>query len=108
MVTPAKAQSKELSFTEKYNKIQLYLRKGVLEKILAQRGRIEGERKHITVLFCDMVEFTPIVKSMGHEDAFNIMVLVVVFRAIIAKQSMVFAIGADEASDSKKSLFGAR
>jgi hypothetical protein len=35
----------ELSFDEKITKIQKYLPKGITEKILAQKDRIEGERK---------------------------------------------------------------
>jgi hypothetical protein len=35
---------KELSFDEKLDKIQRYLPKGITEKILSQRGKIEGER----------------------------------------------------------------
>ena len=49
---------KELSFDEKIDKIQRYLPKGLTEKILAQRDRIEGERKQVTVMFCDMEGFT--------------------------------------------------
>ena len=64
---------KELSFEEKLDKIQRYLPKGVTEKILAQKGRIEGERKHITVLFCDLVGFTPMVEKLGYEKAYRLM-----------------------------------
>jgi uncharacterized membrane protein YvbJ len=35
----------ELSFKEKLENIQRYLPGGLTEKILAQRGKIEGERK---------------------------------------------------------------
>lgn len=68
-----KKPSKELSFEEKIDKIQRYLPKGVTEKILAQKGRIEGETKHITVLFCDLVGFTPMVEKLGHEAAYHMM-----------------------------------
>lgn len=33
----------------------------VTGKISANRDMIEGERKHVTVLFCDMEDFTPLV-----------------------------------------------
>jgi len=49
---------KDLSLDEKLVKIQRYLPKGLTEKILAQRGKIEGERKQVTVIFCDMAGFT--------------------------------------------------
>jgi class 3 adenylate cyclase len=48
----------DLSLDEKLAKIQRYLPDGLTEKILAQRNRIEGERKQITVMFCDMEGFT--------------------------------------------------
>jgi len=70
---PAKIVPKELSFDEKLQKIQKYLPGGLTEKILAQRGRIEGERKQVTVMFCDMEEFTPLVEKLGPEEAYAVM-----------------------------------
>ena len=70
---PADSTSKDLSFEEKLEKIQRYLPKGVTEKILSQRDRIEGERKQVTVMFCDMVGFTPLSESIGPEDTYAIM-----------------------------------
>jgi hypothetical protein len=63
---------KEFSFDEKLDKIQRYLPKGLTEKILAQRDRIEGERKQVTVMFCDMEGFTPLVEQLGSEEAYSI------------------------------------
>jgi class 3 adenylate cyclase/predicted ATPase len=63
---------KDLSFDEKLTKIQKYLPKGLTEKILSQRDRIEGERKQVTVMFCDMVGFTPLSELLGIEDAYSI------------------------------------
>ena len=45
----------------------------ITEKILAQRDRIEGERKQVTVMFCDMEGYTSMVERLGVEDAYNIM-----------------------------------
>ena len=70
-VRPTLSQ-KELSFDEKLNKIQKYLPKGLTEKILSQRDRIEGERKQVTVMFCDMVGFTSMSELLGIEDAYSI------------------------------------
>jgi len=70
---PLDASLKELSFDEKLEKIQKYLPGGLTEKILAQRGKIEGERKQVTVLFCDMEGFTPLVERLGPENAYSIM-----------------------------------
>jgi len=64
---------KDLSFDEKLDKIQRYLPKGLTEKILAQRGRIEGERKQVTVMFCDMEGFTSMSESLGPEEAYDVM-----------------------------------
>ena len=70
---PAKPTPKELTFDEKLQKIQKYLPGGLTEKILAQRGKIEGERKQVTVLFADMENFTPLVEKLGPEEAYAIM-----------------------------------
>jgi class 3 adenylate cyclase len=64
---------KELSFDEKLAKIQKYLPKGITEKILAQKDRIEGERKQVTVMFCDLQGFTRLSERLGPEDAYTIM-----------------------------------
>jgi class 3 adenylate cyclase/tetratricopeptide (TPR) repeat protein len=63
----------DLSFDEKITKIQKYLPKGLAEKILSQRERIEGERKQVTVMFCDMEGFTPLSEMLGIEEAYSIM-----------------------------------
>ena len=46
-----KSSARDLTFDEKIDKIQKYLPKGLTEKILAQRDRIEGERRQVTVMF---------------------------------------------------------
>jgi class 3 adenylate cyclase/tetratricopeptide (TPR) repeat protein len=70
---PSEPSPKSLSFDEKLDKIQRYLPKGLTEKVLTQRDRIEGERKQVTVMFCDMEGFTHLTDSLGSEDAYNIM-----------------------------------
>jgi class 3 adenylate cyclase len=64
---------KELSFEEKLAKIQRYLPKDLTQKILAQRDRIEGERKQVTVMFCDMEGFTPLSEKLGSEETYSMM-----------------------------------
>jgi adenylate cyclase len=66
-LTPTAVPPKGLSFDEKIAKLQKYLPKGVTEKILSQWDRIEGERKQITVMFCDMGRFTSLSKRHVHE-----------------------------------------
>jgi len=73
LTTPSEPAPKELSFDEKLDKIQRYLPKGLTEKILSQKDRIEGERKQLTVMFCDMEGFTPLVERLGPEEAYSIM-----------------------------------
>ncbi len=53
---PTESIPKELSFDEKLEKIQKYLPGGLTEKILSQRGKIEGERKQVTVMFADRIK----------------------------------------------------
>ena len=63
----------ELSFEEKLDRTQRYLSGGLTEKILAQRGKIEGERKQVSVMFCDMVGFTPLSERLGPEEVYSVM-----------------------------------
>ena len=63
----------EISFAEKLRKIQKHLPKGLTEKIISKKEKIEGERKQVTVLFCDMQGFTTLVDFIGAEKAFSIM-----------------------------------
>ena len=72
LTTPQESVVKELSFEEKIDKIQRYLPKGLTEKILSQRDRIEGERKQVTVMFCDMEGFTSFSERLSPEEAYDI------------------------------------
>ncbi len=73
LALPSEPTPKELSFDEKIAKIQKYLPKGLTEKILAQRDRIEGERKQVTVMFCDMEGFTRLSDRLGPEEVYSMM-----------------------------------
>jgi class 3 adenylate cyclase len=73
LTLPSDAPHKSLSFEEKIAKIQRYLPEGLTEKILAQRDRIEGERKQVTVMFCDMEGFTALTERLGPEEAYAVM-----------------------------------
>jgi len=44
-----------------------------MEKILSQRDKIEGERKQVTVMFCDMEGFTTFTERFGPEESYSIM-----------------------------------
>ena len=63
---------KDLSFDEKLAIIQKYLPKGLAEKILSQRDGIEGERKQVTVMFCDIEGYTSLAELLGIEDTYSI------------------------------------
>jgi len=65
LTVPTKSAPQELSFDEKITKFQQFLPKGRTEKILSQTDRIEGERKQVTVMFCDMEGFTPLSERLG-------------------------------------------
>jgi class 3 adenylate cyclase/tetratricopeptide (TPR) repeat protein len=73
LTLPSEPIPEELSFDEKIDKIQRYLPKGLTEKILSQRDKIEGERKQVTVMFCDMERYSQLSESLGPEEAYGIM-----------------------------------
>jgi class 3 adenylate cyclase/tetratricopeptide (TPR) repeat protein len=73
LTQPFTAPPKELSFDEKIAKIQKYLPSGITEKILSQRNKIEGEKRQVTVLFCDMKGFTPLSETLGPEAMYAMM-----------------------------------
>lgn len=50
LTIPSELPPNDLSFDDKLDKIRRYLPKGLTEKILAQRGKIEGERRQVTVI----------------------------------------------------------
>ncbi len=70
---PAASPLKDLSFDEKLANIQKYLPSGLTEKVLSQRGRIEGERRQVTIMFVDMKGFTPLTEKLGPEETFTLM-----------------------------------
>ena len=73
LVLSAEPTRKDLSFDEKIAKIQKYLPSGITEKILSQRDRIEGEKRQVTVMFCDMKGFTPLSEKLGPETMYAMM-----------------------------------
>jgi class 3 adenylate cyclase/tetratricopeptide (TPR) repeat protein len=73
LTLPLEPSPRDLSFDDKLDKIQRYLPKGLTEKILSQRDKIVGERKQVTVMFCDMEGFTALSQQLGPEEAYGIM-----------------------------------
>ena len=73
-LAPISEQASEaILIDEKIAKIQRYLPKGLTERILSQKDKIEGERKRVTVMFCDMEGFTSMVEKLGSEEAYSVM-----------------------------------
>ena len=73
LTAATKPVPKELSFDEKLAKIQRYLPKDLTQKILAQKDKIEGERKQVTVMFCDIEGFTALTEKLGSEEVYSMM-----------------------------------
>ena len=46
------------------------LPKELTERILAQKGRIEGERRQVTIMFCDLEGSTSLTEKLGDEKTF--------------------------------------
>ncbi len=46
---------------------------GLIDKVLSQKSKIEGEKKQVTVMFCDMADSTPLVEKIGPEQAYTVM-----------------------------------
>jgi len=72
LTSASTATPQVLSFEEKLEKIQRYLPSGLAEKILSQKDRIEGERKQVTIMFCDMKGYTPLTEHLGPEATFSL------------------------------------
>jgi class 3 adenylate cyclase/tetratricopeptide (TPR) repeat protein len=102
---PSEATAKDLSYDEKLFKIQRYLPKGLTEKILSQRDRIEGERKQVTVMFADMEEFTQLAEKLGPEEAYTVMDQV--YEILIHKVHDYEGIVNEFTGDGIMALFGA-
>ena len=73
LTLPPEPNPQDVTSDDKLAKIQRYLPKGLTEKILSQRDKIEGERKQVTVMFCDMEGFTQLTETLGPEEAYGIM-----------------------------------
>lgn len=69
----AETSSVEPSLDDKVSKIKKYLPEGLTDKILSQRDKIEGERKQVSVMFCDMAGFTSLVEQLGPEKGYSVM-----------------------------------
>ncbi|MCE5266251.1 MAG: AAA family ATPase [Deltaproteobacteria bacterium] len=73
LTEPSPSISKGRSFDDKIARIQKSLPSGITEKILSQRDRIEGEKRQVTVMFCDMKGFTSLSEKLGPEITYAMM-----------------------------------
>lgn len=103
--SPEKQAPKDLSFDEKLAKIRRYLPEGLTQKILSQRDRIEGERKQVTVMFCDMEGFTPLAERLGPEGVYSLMDQV--YEILIHKVNDFGGAANELTGDGIMALFGA-
>jgi class 3 adenylate cyclase/tetratricopeptide (TPR) repeat protein len=65
---PFEPAPKEASLDEKIVRIQRYLPEGRTDQILAQSDRLEGERKHVTILFSDLSGYTALSERLDPEE----------------------------------------
>lgn len=92
-------------FEDKLFKGKNYLPRNITEKVLAQKEKIQGERKQVTIMFCDMKGFTPFVEKLGEEDSFNIMDQL--YEILIQKVHEYGGIVNELTGDGIMALFGA-
>jgi hypothetical protein len=70
---PPEAPPQDRPLDNKLDQLQRYLPHHLTEKILSSRGRLQGERKLVTVLFADIVGYTGLSEQMGEETLFTLM-----------------------------------
>ena len=73
LILSSQPASARLSYDEKLRRIQRYLPSGLTEKILTQKDKIEGERRQVSVMFCDMEGFAMMVEKLGSEQSYSLM-----------------------------------
>jgi class 3 adenylate cyclase/tetratricopeptide (TPR) repeat protein len=85
--------------------IRRFLTPQLADKILATRGRIEGERRQVTALFADIQGYTPLSESLGEEATFKVMerIYECMITAVLAEEGSVQEL----TGDGIFALFGA-
>jgi class 3 adenylate cyclase/tetratricopeptide (TPR) repeat protein len=66
--TPSPASAPEPSSRAPVQEPLSYTPRHLAEKILTSRNALEGERKQVTVLFCDLQNSTPLAETIGPEN----------------------------------------
>jgi hypothetical protein len=70
LILPSEHAPQEFSFYQKYERFKNTFLKGLTDKILSQSDRIEGERRKVTVMFCNMETFTQLSEFLDIEEAY--------------------------------------
>jgi Double zinc ribbon len=88
--------AKDLSSDEKLAKIQKHLPGGLIEKILSQRTKMEGERRHVSIMYVDndFIGLRPYTKKLLHgiiEENFDF-TLSIFARVEIARDSGILSL----------------
>lgn len=65
--------TRQPSLDEKLGQLQGYFPRHLAAKILANSGRLEGERKLVSVLFADVAGYTALSEQLGEEALFALM-----------------------------------
>ena len=58
---------------QRFGSPESYTPKHLAEKILTSKSALEGERKHVTVLFCDVVNSTALAERVGSESMHSLL-----------------------------------
>ena len=85
--------------------IRRFLTPQLADKILAARGRIEGERRQVTALFADIQGYTSLSEALGEEATFKVMerIYACMITAVLAEEGSVQEL----TGDGIFALFGA-
>jgi class 3 adenylate cyclase/tetratricopeptide (TPR) repeat protein len=68
---PSASSTKSAPFEEKIGPRQRILSDGLIKTIVDRQRMVDGERKQVTVMFCDMVRYTPMVDRIGAEKTYE-------------------------------------
>ena len=90
---------------ERFSRLSQHIPRGLVEKIRSSKNSITGERKLVTVLFCDLVGSTAIAESMDPEEYHDLLeqYLELAFAEIYRVDGIVNQL----AGDGMMALFGA-
>ncbi len=96
---------RQVALASSFHRLREQMPAGLAEKVLATRGRIDGERKQVSVMFCDLVSSATIAEGMDPEEFRDLLdrYLVVVFDEVARAEGLVNQI----AGDGVMALFGA-